>query len=197
MEVKLKEGITFGDVLIIPKSSDIAPYEASLRSEMAKGLFLDIPLLSAAMDRVTDEKMAIALAKIGALGILHRNCTTEEQLRMLKKVKKEDLMAGAACGPFDMERAVELEKVGADAIVVDCAHGHNRKVINSAKEIKRKLKRAKVIVGNIATAEAAKDLASFADAIKVGVGPGSICTTRIVSGAGVPLYGHSGCGKRG
>ena len=105
---------------------------------------------------------------------------------MVQKVKKEDVLVGAACGPFDSARALALERAGADIIVIDCAHGHNAKVLKSARDIKKKLHRAKLVVGNIATASAAQEVCTFADAVKVGVGPGSICTTRVVSGVGVP-----------
>ena len=95
-------------------------------------------------------------------------------------------MVGAACGPFDKERALALEKAGAAIVSIDCAHGHNLNVIKSARAIKKSLNSTQLIFGNIATAEAAEAVANFADAIKVGVGPGSICTTRLVSGVGVP-----------
>jgi IMP dehydrogenase len=130
--------------------------------------------------------MAIALGKLGGLGVLHRNCAVEEQVAMVKEVQKAGVKVAAACGPFAVERALALDKAGADAIVIDCAHGHNLNVIASAKKIKKQLKHAKMIFGNIATAEAAKAACTFADAVKVGVGPGSICTTRIISGVGVP-----------
>jgi len=180
---------TFDDVLIAPARSAIEPAAAKVGSAAARGLFLTVPVLSAAMDRVTDAKMAIALAKAGALGVLHRNCTAEEQVAMVKTVKKAGVMVAAACGPFDAERAQMLAKAGVDVVVIDCAHGHNIKVLKSAKSIKAKLpKDVKMIIGNIATAEAAADIIkmNFADGIKVGVGPGSICTTRLVSGVGMP-----------
>ncbi|MEK7107060.1 MAG: IMP dehydrogenase, partial [Patescibacteria group bacterium] len=120
------------------------------------------------------------------LGILHRNCSIEEQAKMLKEVKRAGVRVGAACGPFAADRAKALDESGCDVIVIDCAHGHNLNVVASAKKIKKSLKHAKMIYGNIATAEAAKEACKFADAIKVGVGPGSICTTRIISGVGVP-----------
>ncbi|MDE1925441.1 MAG: IMP dehydrogenase [Patescibacteria group bacterium] len=184
--LKLSTGFTFDDVLIRPARSSIEPRDAKISTTLAGGFSLAVPFLSAAMDRVTEERMAITLGRMGGLGILHRNCSPEFQAGMVKKVKKAGVLVGAACGPFDAARAELLEESGVDVLVVDCAHGHNAKVIKSAKAIKHRLKRAKMIVGNIATAEAARDLVSFADAIKVGVGPGSICTTRIVSGVGVP-----------
>jgi len=181
----LTEGYTFDDVLIRPAASSIEPSEASLKTNIA-GIALAVPILSAAMDRVTGSAMAIALGQLGALGVLHRNCSVEEQVAMVQEVKRAGVLVAAACGPFHAERAEALDKAGCDAIVIDCAHGHNLKVIASAKEIKKKLTHAKLIFGNIATAEAATEAASFADAVKVGVGPGSICTTRLVSGVGVP-----------
>lgn len=186
MESRFAEGLTFDDVLLVPQASSIDPRDARVRANPVKGIFLTLPFLSAAMDRVTESKMAIALGRAGGMGVLHRNCSVAEQIAMLRKVKKEKVKVAAACGPFDAERALALEKAGADAIVIDCAHGHNLKVLASAKQIKKKLRHAKLIFGNIATAEAARAACAFADAVKVGVGPGSICTTRIISGVGVP-----------
>ena len=181
----LQEGFTFDDVLIRPAASSIEPAEAQLNTTIA-GLPLKVPFLSAAMDKVTEAKMAIALGKFGALGVLHRNCSIEEQVEMVKEAKRAGVVVAAACGPFAVDRAEALDRAGVDAIVIDCAHGHNLKVLESAKQIKKKLNNAKLIFGNIATAEAAKAACAFADAVKVGVGPGSICTTRLVSGVGVP-----------
>jgi IMP dehydrogenase len=186
MAKEISRAYTFDDILIKPASSDIEPADAKIETVIARGVTLALPFLSAAMDRVTEARMAIALGKLGGLGVLHRNCTAAEQAAMVRAVKKEGLLAGAACGPFDMARAETLEQAGCDVIFIDCAHGHNSRVVSSAREIRRKLKRAKIIVGNVATKEAGRALAQFADGIKVGVGPGSICTTRIVSGVGVP-----------
>ena len=136
------------------------------------------------MDKVTEVRMAIALGKLGGLGVLHRNCSIEEQAKMVKEVKQTGVRVAAACGPFAADRAQALDEAGCDVIVIDCAHGHNLNVVASAKKIKKALKHAKMIYGNIATAEAAKEACKFADAIKVGVGPGSICTTRLISGVG-------------
>lgn len=188
MEQPQKFLYTFDDVLILPAKSSIEPGQASLATTVARGLSLHRPFLSAAMDRVTDEKTAIALGKAGGLGVIHRNCTIVEEAKMVEKAKKAGVHVAASCGPFDKERAKALARAGADAIVIDCAHGHNTNVLKSAKAIKASLKRIPLIVGNIATGAAARDIIAmkFADGIKVGVGPGSICTTRIVSGVGVP-----------
>jgi len=195
MAVKiLKEGFTFDDVLIRPGASKMEPAEASLQTHVA-GIELSVPFLSAAMDRVTEVQMAIALGTLGGLGVLHRNCSIEEQVKMVAEVKSAEggsalggkaIPVAAACGPFAADRAKSLDEAGCDVIVIDCAHGHNLNVVASAKKIKKTLKHAKMIFGNIATGEAAKEACQFADAIKVGVGPGSICTTRIISGVGVP-----------
>ena len=181
----LERGFTFDDVLIVPNASAMEPAEASLKTTLC-GIELSIPLLSAAMDRVTESAMAIALGKLGGLGVLHRNVSIEEQVNMVKEVKKAGVPVAAACGPFAADRAKALDDAECDVIVIDCAHGHNLNVIASAKKIKKSLKHSKMIFGNIATAEAAKAACAFADAVKVGVGPGSICTTRIISGVGVP-----------
>jgi len=181
----LSESFTFDDVLIRPGESRMEPAEASLKTNIA-GIELSLPFLSAAMDRVTGPQMAIALGKLGALGVIHRNCSIEEQAAMVREAKAAGVKVAAACGPFAADRAKALDEAGVDAIVIDCAHGHNLNVVDSAKKIKKSLKHAKMIFGNIATAEAANAVCAFADAVKVGVGPGSICTTRLISGVGVP-----------
>jgi len=181
----ISEGFTFDDVLIRPGASQMEPAEASLKTTIA-GIELSVPFLSAAMDRVTEAKLAIELGKLGGLGVLHRNCSIEAQVAMVKEVKAAGVKVAAACGPFAADRAKALDEAGCDAIVIDCAHGHNLNVVESAKNIKKTLQNSKMIFGNIATGEAAKAVCGFVDAVKVGVGPGSICTTRIISGVGVP-----------
>src|SRR3989344_6096255 len=130
--------------------------------------------------------MIVALGKLGALGVINRNCSIEQHSAMVREVKKAGVQVAAACGPFAADRASALDKAGCDVVVIDCAHGHNLNVVESARKIKKSLKHAKMIFGNIATGEAAKAACQFADAVKVGVGPGSICTTRLISGVGVP-----------
>ena len=185
---KIRKGLyyTFDDVLILPAESAMEPREADVKTTLAKGFSLDIPVISAAMDKVSDEHMAIALGKLGGLAIIHRNQTADEEVAMVKKAKAAGVKVGAACSPFDLERAKALIAAGADVLAIDSAHGHNLNVVKGAAKIKAAAKKIPVLVGNIATAEAAKELVKFADGIKVGIGPGSICTTRIVSGVGVP-----------
>ena len=309
----VREGLTFDDVLLLPAKSDILPKDADVRTQLTKRIMLNIPLVSAAMDTVTEAKLAIALAQEGGLGFIHKalpidvqadevdkvkksesgmiidpitispdakisealdlmkkyrisgvpvikghklvgiltnrdlrfetrfnlkvsevmtkdplitapiGTTLEKAMKILQKhkieklliVEKDDslrglitikdiekkirypnackdklgrLRVGAAVGVGDYsERVPELLKAGVDVIVVDTAHGHSQGVIDAVREIKKKFPELDVVAGNIATSEAAKDLIKAgADCVKVGIGPGSICTTRVVSGAGVP-----------
>ena len=304
--------LTFDDVLLEPQASWLEPAEADTRSKFSKKVAVNIPLVSAAMDTVTEAPMAIALAREGGIGVIHRNMTAEHELQevvfvkqaeelierdvlfvedtatvseaerlmqqysiggvpvvnksriigivsrrdvraivskrgdemitsiMTKKPivageditaekalelmytnkierlpvvngkgkligiitmqdilekrqyplatrdKKGNLRVAAAVGPFDFARAELLDQHNVDALVVDCAHGHNMKVIKAVKDIKGSMK-AEVIAGNIATSTAVEELVGAGvDGIKVGIGPGSICTTRIVAGTGVP-----------
>ncbi|PJE75599.1 guanosine monophosphate reductase [Candidatus Uhrbacteria bacterium CG10_big_fil_rev_8_21_14_0_10_48_11] len=178
-------GITFDDVLLVPQLSSVSPREAKLETQLTKKIRLEMPIISAAMDTVTEAKMVIAMSNAGGLGILHRNCTVGEQVKMVMAAKKKQARVGAAVGPHDIKRALALDKVGVDVVVVDSAHVHKPKIISDVKLLKRKLK-AEIIVGNIATATAASAFLPYADALKVGVGPGAICTTRVVAGVGVP-----------
>lgn len=303
--------LTFDDVLLVPAKSHIEPNEADIRTRFSRNIPLHIPLVSSAMDTVTESSMAIALAREGGIGVLHRNMTPEQEVSEIRLVKQAEelierqvisvdpdmsvaeverlmnehriggvpvldqgtvvgivsrrdvrgiarrrgtesvrkimtrepitatedisleealevmytnkverlpvidhtgrlaglitmqdilekrqypnachdksgnLVVAAAVGPFDFDRAMLLDEAGADALVVDCAHGHNMNVVKSVREIKGSA-RADVIAGNIATREAAEDLMDTVDGLKVGIGPGSICTTRIVAGVGIP-----------
>jgi IMP dehydrogenase len=307
------EGLTFDDVLLVPARSEVVPSEVSTVTRITKDIVLNIPLLSAGMDTVTEARLAIALAREGGLGVIHRNMPPEEQALQVDIVKRSehgvitnpislhpdnriqealDLMAryrisgipivegkklvgiitnrdlrfvtdyqqpikdvmtkenlitapvgttlegakailqrhkieklplvdenfhlkglitikdiekarqypnsakdekgrlrvGAAVGVADLEkRAPLLVEAGVDILVVDSAHGHSKNVLQAVKELKKRFPRVPVMAGNVATAEAARDLyLAGADCVKVGVGPGSICTTRVVAGIGVP-----------
>lgn len=309
------EGLTYDDVLLMPAYSQVLPREVDIRSQLTKSITLNVPMLSAAMDTVTEANLAIALAREGGLGILHKNMSIEKQAEQVRKVKRSEsglildpvtllqdatigdalqlmrenkiggipvidanhklvgivtnrdlrfetdkrkkvtevmtkenlitapegtdmkkaekilrqykieklpvvnkqgkliglvtyrdiiqlinnpnavkdgfgrLLVGAALGiTRDLQdRAYALQQVGVDIVSLDSAHGHSKGVIDSLKALKKSFKSLQVIAGNIATAEGAKALADAgADAVKVGIGPGSICTTRIVAGAGVP-----------
>jgi IMP dehydrogenase len=308
----VREALTFDDVLLRPKESSVEPDEADTKTRVSKNVELQIPVLSAAMDTVTESEMAIAMARHGGLGVLHRNTSIDEMATEIERVKRADelvirdvvtaspdqtvrevdemmsregvsgapvvdgndevlgiisgtdirpylqvgesdavseamtdevitasedvtprealelmyehkiervpivdgedrlvglitmagilqrreydkaardgdghLRVGAAVGPFEADRARAADEAGADVVFIDCAHAHNRNVIDSAREIKAAVD-ADVVVGNVGTREAAADVVGFADGIKVGIGPGSICTTRVVTGAGMP-----------
>ncbi|ASQ30031.1 inosine-5'-monophosphate dehydrogenase [Campylobacter avium LMG 24591] len=319
----VKRALTFEDVLLMPAYSEVLPKEVDIKTELTKNISLNMPLLSAAMDTVTEHRSAIMMARLGGIGIIHKNMDIQYQAREIKRVKKSEsgviidpifvgenakvkevleimaeyrisgvpvvddnkillgiltnrdlrfetnmnnlvknvmtkmplitapkgctldeaekifnknkveklplvdkkghleglitikdlkkrkeypnankdsygrLVVGAAVGVNDMKRVDALVEAGVDVIVLDSAHGHSKGIINSLKEIKAKYPKLDVIAGNIATAEAAKTLCEAgADAIKVGIGPGSICTTRIVSGVGVPqISAISDCAK--
>ncbi|MBX2925375.1 MAG: IMP dehydrogenase [Chitinophagaceae bacterium] len=309
------EGLTFDDVLLVPAYSQVLPREVNITTRLTKNITLNIPMLSAAMDTVTEANLAIALAREGGLGILHKNMSIEKQAEQVRKVKRSEsglildpvtlhenatigdalqlmrenkiggipvidnnkklvgiltnrdlrfetsvtkkisevmtknnlitapegtdlkkakkilsqykieklpvvdkqgylvglityrdilqlqshpnavkdafgrLLTGAALGITAdlMDRASALQQIGVDIVCLDSAHGHTKGVIESLKRLKKSFKRLQVIAGNIGTAAGAKALAEAgADAVKVGIGPGSICTTRIVAGAGVP-----------
>ena len=186
----IKEALTFDDVTMAPKYSEVLPSEVDTSTKLSNNLTLKIPLLSSAMDTVTESKMAIAIAKAGGIGVIHRNLNIKNQIEEIRKVKKQKLLVGAAvgAGPLELKRAEAILKENIDLIVVDTAHGHSKKVAEIIKAIKKiKTKKTTLCAGNIATAEGAKFLISLGvDILKVGIGPGSICTTRLVAGIGVP-----------
>ena len=188
--VPIKEALTFDDVTMAPKYSEVLPSEVNTTTQLSKNLSIKIPLLSSAMDTVTESKMAIAIAKAGGIGVIHRNLDIKKQIDEIKKVKKKNLLVGAAvgAGPLELRRAAAILKEKVDLIVVDTAHGHSKKVAEIINVIKKnKTKKTTLCAGNIATAEAAKFLIKLGvDIVKVGIGPGSICTTRLVAGIGVP-----------
>ena len=185
----IKEALTFDDVLLIPQYSSIIPADTNINVKLSDKIILTLPFMSSAMDTVTESKMAIAMAKNGGIGVIHRNFEIKKQCNEIKKVKKLKLQVGAAIGTSQTEliRAKNLIDSGVDLIVVDTAHGHSKNVIKMLNDIRKFSDKISICVGNIATGEAAKILYnSGADILKVGIGPGSICTTRMVAGIGVP-----------
>jgi IMP dehydrogenase len=311
-KLEVPEALTFDDVLLRPMESRVEPDAAETATRVSKNVQLNVPIVTAAMDTVTEAGMAIAMAREGGLGVLHRNMRIEETVAQVERVKRADeliirdvvtaapdqtvrevdqmmgtegvsgapvvseddvvlgiisgtdirpylevsdndevraamtsevitagrdlsaraalelmyehriervpivdeadrlvglvtmqgilarreydeaardeggaLRVGVAVGPFEHERASAADEAGADVLFIDCAHAHNQNVIESAREIESAVA-ADVVVGNVGTAEAAEAIVGFADGIKVGIGPGSICTTRVVTGAGMP-----------
>src|SRR5208282_5388037 len=235
-------GLTFDDVLLLPAKSDVLPKDVDISTKLTRNIRLNIPVISAAMDTVTESRLAISVAREGGLGIIHRAMSAEKQALEVDKVKKSEsgmildpitiapdalisealhmmehyrisgvpvtikdiekrkkyphackdrmgrLRVGAAVGIGNeaLHRAKLLVKAGVDIIAIDTAHGHSKAVISTLKEIKKRFS-IDIIAGNVAAADGARELIKAgADAVKVGIGPGSICTTRIVAGAGVP-----------
>ena len=186
----IKEALTFDDVTLVPKYSSVLPSDVITETSLSKNLHLKIPLITSAMDTVTESKMAIAIGKAGGIGVIHRNLDVKKQILEIKKVKSQKLLVGAAVGAGDNEfiRAKKILKENIDLLVVDTAHGHTKKVGEIITKIKKiKPKKVTLCAGNVATSEAASFLVKLGvDIIKVGIGPGSICTTRLVAGIGVP-----------
>ena len=180
------EGLTFDDVLLVPSYSEVLPSEVSLAARFSRNVPLGMPFASAAMDTVTESALAAAIAAEGGIGVIHKNMSAEAQAAEVAAVKAKGFRVAAAVGVRALDRVKALVDAGVDVIVVDSAHGHSKGVIGTLKEIKASFK-VDVVAGNIATAEAALALVEAgADGVKVGIGPGSICTTRIVAGIGMP-----------
>ena len=199
-----KKGLTFDDVLLIPAESHVLPNEVDLSTKLADNIKLNIPLISAGMDTVTEGAMAIAMALQGGLGVVHKNMSIQAQAGEVANVKsvvvpsnatkaavddQNRLLCAAAVGVTSdtFERAEALLEAGADAIVIDTAHGHSAGVLRKIKEFREHFPKQTLIAGNVATGDATRALFDAGvDVVKVGIGPGSICTTRIVAGVGVP-----------
>ena len=203
-QINTNYSVTFDDVLLSPAYSEIKPKDVDTSITIGK-VKLHIPILSAAMDTVTENKMAINLALNGGLGVIHRNMPIDKQASEVKKVhsfkvnnkkfqnavinSNKKIAVGAAIGVENNAylRLLELLKVGVDIVFIDVAHAHTKTTLQFIEKAKKVLKKTPLIVGNIATKKAASDLISAGvDAIKVGIGPGSICTTRVVTGVGIP-----------
>ncbi|ASZ09105.1 guanosine monophosphate reductase [Mesoplasma chauliocola] len=200
----ISNAITFDDVLLVPNYSEVLPHEVCLKTKLTKNIELNIPIISAAMDTVTESELAIAIASIGGIGIVHKNLTIEQQANEIKIVKgvkpskefinacvdqKGCLRVGGAVGVNDetLVRVDALVKAGIDVLVVDSAHGHSKGILEVVKTIRSKYLDLDIIAGNICTADGAEALYNAgANCVKVGIGPGSICTTRVVAGVGVP-----------
>src|SRR5208337_2844706 len=237
------------DVLLLPGKSTILPTDVDTTTQFTRKLSLNIPLCSAAMDTVTESRLAIGIARQGGIGIVHRNMSIDRQAEEIDRVKRSEsgmidnpvtvavgttleeaekilqkhriekllvvdkdfnlkglitvkdiqkkleyphaakddqgrLYVGAAVGATGdfLERAVEMAKCNADVLAIDTAHGHTERVMEAIKAIRQRLPEMQLIAGNVATYEGAKELISLGiDGLKVGIGPGSICTTRVVT----------------
>ncbi len=195
--------LTFDDVLLVPAYSEVLPREVSTKARFTRNISLNIPIVSAAMDTVSEKAMAIMLARKGGISVVHKNMGIEAQARQIREVKEYPaegdkipcldaegrlrVAAGVGITADVLDRVTALVEAGVDAIVLDSAHGDSHGVVEALIKIKAVYPELDTVVGNIATAEAAVRLIEAgADSLKVGIGPGSICTTRIIAGVGVP-----------
>ena len=200
-----KDALTFDDVLLVPQYSEITPDMADVSTKLTNTFKMNVPFLSAAMDTVSEHKLVTALALAGGLGVIHKNMSIADQAKEVEMVKnyefdnekykralidkKGRLCVGAAIGVTAdmMDRVHALMDAGVDVFVLDSAHGDSKNIINAIKNLKLEYPSMELIAGNVATYEGALDLMKAgASAVKVGMGPGSICTTRIIAGIGVP-----------
>ena len=186
-------GLCYDDVLLVPQYSEISSrHEINIKSHVGNHLILDTPIIAAPMDTVCEVDMAIALHKKGAFGILHRYNTAEEQLKMYLEIQKQGAQCGVAIGTGDdsIERATALIGAGCEVICVDVAHGHHSNVKRVVTELRKMFKDSiHIMTGNVATPKAFEDLSEWgADSVRVGVGGGSVCSTRIVTGHGMPNF---------
>ncbi len=200
----IKKYFTFDDVLLLPNYSEVMPRDTKVSTRITTDLELKMPLISSPMDTVTEYEMALLMTLKGGIGIVHKNMSTEEQVEIIKKVKNYDgdiredrasfnkegkLLVGAAiaCNEESLDKSRQLVEAGADVIAVDSAHGHSEGVLKTVKKLKENIEGIQIIAGNVVTGEGVKALIEAgAGGIKVGVGSGSICTTRIISGVGAP-----------
>lgn len=185
----LSTGITFDDVLLVPGYSDFDRSSITLTTKLTKKITLSIPFISAPMDTVTESSLAVKLGELGGLGIIHRNLTVDQQADEVSKVTKKHILVGAAIGVSQgyEERVRALLRAGANLICLDSAHGYTKALLRVLRSLKRTYPQLDIMAGNIATYEGARALiAAGADCLRVGMGPGAICTTRVVSGMGVP-----------
>jgi IMP dehydrogenase/GMP reductase len=185
-------GLSYDDVLLVPQRSPVDSRSGvDLSTELAEGVDLSIPVLSAAMDTVTDGEMAAAVAEAGGLGVVHRFLTIEDQAAMVRAVAGDGHAVAGAVGIAEayVDRAAALVAAGASMLVVDVAHGHMERALSATETLADRFPDTPLCAGNVATRAGVADLAAAgADSVKVGVGPGSHCTTREVTGFGVPQF---------
>lgn len=197
----MEQGLSYDDVLLKPKKSEVTSLSSVDTSTELAGLELQVPCISAPMDTVTEQELAKKIAQLGGIGVIHRFMPEKEQMAQVSEVKssaapdgsatcqEENLLVGAAVGLQDFQRSDKLVKAGCDMLVVDIAHGHHDSLLEEVKEYSEKYPEVVLVAGNVATVEGAKDLVDAgADVVKIGIGPGSACTTREMTGVGVPQF---------
>lgn len=189
-------GLTFDDVLLVPRYSEISSRKhPSLKTKITKNYTIDLPVITANMDTITETEMATTMAKLGGIGSLHRFMTEEDQVKMVNDIKiflKENnlntpIAASIGVKEEGMRRADKLVEAGVQIITLDIAHGDSIMMLETLDYLKKKYPNIDVIAGNVATPDGVMRMIDRgADAVKVGIGPGSMCTTRIITGHGVP-----------
>lgn len=197
----MKQGLSYDDVLLRPSKTSVTSLSDVDTSVSLAGLELKVPAVSAPMDTVTEKDLAIEIAQLGGLGVIHRFMPEQEQVEQVSKARQAEtppgstvndegrLATAAAVGLEDSRRASKLVEAGVDMLVLDIAHGHHEKMLEEIDRYSERFPDVALLAGNIATVEAARDLEDAgADVVKVGIGPGSACTTREMAGAGVPQY---------
>ena len=186
----LRTGLSYGDALLVPKRSPVdSRDDVDLATAFTPGVELATPLVSAAMDTVTEAEMATELGRAGGLGVIHRFLSPEKQAREVERVVDAGVQVGAAVGLDEdyVSRCERLVEAGVDVLVVDVAHGHLERALAAVERVAAAFPDTDLAAGNVATPAGVEDLAAAgADCVKVGIGPGSHCTTRKVAGAGVP-----------
>lgn len=183
--------LTYDDVLIVPMKSDVrSRRDPDLSTRLTKKITIEKPFVSANMDTITEKEMAIAMSEQGAFGIIHRFMSITDQVAQIEFIKSSGVKwIGASIGVNQdyKDRAHALVQAGANVLTIDIAHGHSVSMLETLKWLKDTYPNVEIIAGNVATPDAVRDLCEAgADAIKVGIGPGSMCTTRIITGCGVP-----------
>lgn len=190
--LQTERALTYDDVLMVPRRSEVkSRKDPNLSSQLTKKISLELPFISANMDTVTEHQMVVAMSQMGGLGILHRFMSIEDQVNEVKKAKEAGvkvLVASIGVTDEEQNRAKALVNEGVSLITIDIAHGHSHHMMDTIKRLKDDFgDKLEVIAGNVATPEGTLDLIEAgADCIKVGIGPGSMCTTRIITGFGVP-----------
>jgi len=194
--MKIASSLSFDDVLLLPQySSIVSRSEVDISNSLSEECRFDIPVISSPMDTITEEKMATAMSSLGGLGVVHRYNTIDEQVNIMRKIKDKNPSSPTAAaigisGDY-LERAAELVNNGGVSILcLDVAHGHHVLMREALHKIKRSFgEEIHIMAGNVATRIAFEDLANWgADSIRVGIGGGSICSTRIQTGHGVPTF---------
>lgn len=187
-----KTYLTYDDIQLVPSYSEVSSRkEISLKTMVSTRYSIDIPIVASPMDTICEYQMAEKLMFLGGVGCVHRFMSIQEQKNIISKLSQNKsllpIMAAVGANGDYLERAVELITAGVNIILIDVAHGHHKNVKEAIEKIKRLDPNVDVIAGNIATAQAAKDLQEWgADGLRVGIGGGSLCTTRMKTGFGVP-----------